>query len=68
MNANELRPKSEQELRDEITKLKKTLTDKKEALITGKDKKMSQIAQIRKDIARISTVLREKEILKDLKG
>ena len=64
--ASDLRVKSKEELSEQLKKLKIELSQKKQNLMLGKDKKLGHIAVLRRDIARISTVLREKEILEDL--
>jgi ribosomal protein L29 len=66
LNTKDLRGKDIAELKADLKKLKVELTKKKESLMLGKDKKLSDVMVLRKDIARISTVLREKEILKEL--
>jgi len=62
MTVAELRAKSKEELVLELKKLRAEQTKKREDLIKGKDKKTSGVSLLRKDIARVSTILKEKEI------
>ncbi len=66
LDTKDLRGKDISELKSDLKKLKVDFSKKKEALMLGKDNKLSDASVLRKDIARISTVLREKEILKEL--
>lgn len=64
--AADLRSKTKEELSDQLKKLKAELAQKKQSLLLGKDKKLSNIVVMRRDVARITTVSREKAILEDL--
>lgn len=66
LNLSELRSKTQSELQTDLKKLKLDLAKKKEALMLGKDKKTSVLGHVKKDIARVETVLREKQILEEV--
>jgi len=51
-----------QEIENKIMELKIKLYEMKNQLILGQLKNYSQIKEIKKDIARLKTILREKEI------
>ena len=51
-----------QEIENKIMELKMKLYEMKNQLILGQLKNYSQIKEIKKDIARLKTILREKEI------
>lgn len=63
MKAIDLRTKSKEELLMDLKKVKEELLLQKTELISGKSKKVSDIREKRRDIARIQTVLKEKEII-----
>lgn len=65
--ATDLRSKSNSELQEEVSKLREELAKVSEDLLTGKSKKTSQIISKRRGLARILTVIREKEILEEIK-
>jgi large subunit ribosomal protein L29 len=59
----ELREKSSQELSENLLELRKRLFFQvKMQRVTGEGVKPHEIRQLRKDIARISTILREREL------
>jgi len=60
MKAEELRSKSAEELNKQVAELNQEMFNLKFQLHTGHLENTSRIAQVRKDIARIKTVLREK--------
>ena len=59
MNANELRQKSSKELTDELLELRKEQFNLRMQQATGQLSGTHQFGAIRRDIARIKTVLRE---------
>ena len=60
MEIKELRNKNEAELKEKIKDLKKQMEDNMETIFKGKDKNFRKIRVIRKDLARVMTVLNEK--------
>ena len=60
MNANELRAKTAAELNDELLKLRKEQFSLRMQRATGQGIKPHDFGQVRKDIARLKTVLRQK--------
>ncbi|MBI1929722.1 50S ribosomal protein L29 [Candidatus Poribacteria bacterium] len=62
MTAIELRRKSTEELKTELTDLKETLFRRKFQGLLGQLEDISQLKKLRKDIARIHTVLRAREL------
>jgi large subunit ribosomal protein L29 len=60
MNANDLRSKNKNELGDELLKLRKEQFALRLQRATGQGAKPSEFGRVRKDIARIKTVLRQK--------
>lgn len=62
LKPQELRNLSKQELKEKITTLKKSLFQMRTQEATGRIEKPSRIREARRDIARILTVLREKEV------
>lgn len=66
MKALDLRNKSKEELLLDLKKVKEELVLQKTELISGKSKKVSDIREKRRDIARIQTVLKEKEVIEEL--
>ncbi|MGC8976066.1 MAG: 50S ribosomal protein L29 [Candidatus Ratteibacteria bacterium] len=55
------RESSEKEIENKILELEKQLYDLKHQLILGQLKNYSQIKEIKKDIARLKTILKERE-------
>ncbi|RMG29849.1 MAG: 50S ribosomal protein L29 [Gammaproteobacteria bacterium] len=64
MKASELRQKTEAELREELLALLREQFNLRMQKATGQLSRPHQFSRIRKDIARIKTVLREKAIEK----
>lgn len=64
MKANELRQMTLQELNSKLTELKGELFNLRFQLATGQLDNPMRIKTVRKDIARIKTVLRERELNK----
>ena len=62
MKANEFRAQTEQELRDKLLELHKEQFNFRMQRATGQLSKPDQVAKVRKDIARLHTVLREKGV------
>ena len=60
MNATELREKTPDQLRDEILRLKKEAFNLRFQQATGQMENTSRIRIIRRDVARVKTVLNEK--------
>ena len=60
MKAEELRSKSAEELNKQVAELNQEMFNLKFQLHTGHLENTSRISQVRKEIARIKTVLREK--------
>jgi large subunit ribosomal protein L29 len=60
MNANDLRSKNKSELSDELLKLRKEQFALRLQRATGQGAKPSEFGRVRKDIARIKTVMRQK--------
>ena len=61
MNANDLRQKDKSELTDELLALRKEQFNLRMQQATGQLVRSDQYRKVRKDIARIKTVLREQE-------
>ncbi len=62
MKANKVREMNAQELKDELNKLKKELFNLKFQHATNQLDNPQRIAAVKKDIARVNTVLRELEL------
>ncbi|ASP19369.1 50S ribosomal protein L29 [Antarctobacter heliothermus] len=60
MNAHELRDKTPDELRDTLVQLKKEAFNLRFQSATGQMENTSRIRQVRRDVARIMTILNEK--------
>ena len=61
MKASDVRSKSVDELKDELLKLRKEQLNLRFQRSTGQLENVSTVRQVRKDIARIKTVLTEKD-------
>ena len=61
MNANELRDKSPDQLREELANLKKESFNLRFQQATGTIEKAARIRVVRRDIARIKTLLAERK-------
>ena len=66
LNTVDLRAKTVDELKDLVKKSKSDLTTKREGVLMGKDKKVSTLMGLRKDIARMHTVLKEKSVIEEI--
>lgn len=62
MTANELRSKSSEELENDLQDLKDTAFNVKFRRILGQLEDTSQLQKVKKDIARIHTILRLREL------
>ena len=60
MKADELRGKTTEELEGQLQSLKETLFNQKFRSILGQQEDTTQIGKIRKDIARVKTLLRSR--------
>lgn len=60
MKAADVRAKSTDQLNDELIKLKKEQFNLRFQAATGQLEKTGRVSEVRRDIARIKTVLREK--------
>ncbi len=62
MKAHELRTRSTEELENELESLKENLFNQRSRSILGQLEDTTLIGKIRKDIARVKTVLRTREL------
>ncbi len=62
MKAKEVRQLTETELNNKLNELKAELFNLRFQLATGQLDNPSRIKQVRKDIARVKTILREREL------
>jgi large subunit ribosomal protein L29 len=60
MKADDLRARSEDQLREELSKLKKEQFNLRFQVATGQLEKTHRIGQVRRDIARVRTLMRQK--------
>jgi large subunit ribosomal protein L29 len=60
MKAADVRAKTADQLKDELVKLKKEQFNLRFQTATGQLEKTGRVTQVRRDIARIKTILREK--------
>lgn len=60
MNAQELRDKSADQLRDELTNLKKEAFNLRFQQATGQLENTARMRTVRRDVARVQTVLNQK--------
>lgn len=60
MNAQELRDKTPDQLRDELANLKKEAFNLRFQAATGALENPARIRQVRRDVARVNTILNEK--------
>ena len=60
MDANELRQQSDEDLRKELLALRKEAFNLRMQLGTGQLARVSQVKVVRRDIARIKTILNER--------
>lgn len=61
MNAKELAGKTPKELREELTKLRREQFNLRMAAATGQPARPDQFGKVRKNIARVKTVLGQKQ-------
>ena len=59
VSAEDLRAKSQDQLKDQLSKLKKEQFNLRFQSATGQLEKTSRVKQVRREIARINTILRE---------
>jgi large subunit ribosomal protein L29 len=64
MKVKELREMSEEALGEELLKLRRERFNLRMQSATGQGAKPDQFGKVRKDVARIKTVLRERELAK----
>ncbi len=60
MNAEDIRAKTEDQLHEELVKLKKEQFNLRFQQATGQLEKTARVREVRRSIARIKTILREK--------
>jgi large subunit ribosomal protein L29 len=60
MNANELRDKTPDQLRDELVALKKEAFNLRFQQATGQMENTSRMRQVRRGVARLNTILKQK--------
>jgi large subunit ribosomal protein L29 len=63
MNAHELRDKTPDELRDQLVQLKKEAFNLRFQAATGQMENTARMRQVRRDVARVKTVLNQKAAL-----
>lgn len=62
MLAQDIRKMSVEEMRDKVLELKKSLFEFRTQLQTGKLEKNGEIEVVKRDVARILTIIREEEL------
>ena len=62
MKINDIRKLSDKELNDKIIETKRTLFDLRLKQSTGNLEKPSSLRELRKDVAKMKTVLKEREL------
>jgi large subunit ribosomal protein L29 len=62
MNAKELRSKSSADLNDELLKLRKEQFSLRMQRATGQTVKPTDFSRVRKDVARLKTIVREQQL------
>ena len=67
MKINDIRNLSDEDIRKEIEKSKEELFNLRFSQATGNLEKPSRINELRKQVARMKTVLRERELSKEAK-
>ncbi len=60
MKAADVRAKSEDQLKDELVKLKKEQFNLRFQVATGQLEKTGRVQEVRRDIARVKTIMRQK--------
>jgi len=68
MKAAELRNKTGLELAESLSLLRKEIKDSVTGILQGKEKNVSKIRALRKDVARVKTIFNEKKILEEIKN
>lgn len=68
MKASELRSQDDRKLRDMIDDFYKELFNLRFQTVTGRVTNTARARQVKKDIARIKTVLRERELEQEVAG
>ncbi len=68
MKAGELRTKSSAELLEQLVELRREQFNLRVQQATGQQARPDQISRVRKDIARLKTVLREQELRQKTAG
>ena len=63
MELNKIREMSDKELNAELIKLKKDLFNLRFQHVTGQLENPVKLREIKKDIARVKTIIREKELI-----
>ena len=66
MNTKELRKKSEIELREALIKLEKDYRDQVGNILQRKEKNVKKARLVKKDIARVKTIMTEKRFIKNI--
>ena len=61
MNAGEARDMSEDQLKDKLVQLKKEQFNLRFQQATGQLERTARVREVRRDIARVKTILREKQ-------
>jgi len=67
MKTSEIRNKTEAELKELLTKVKKDLKDARLDIMMAKEKNIKKPLNARKLVARITTIINEKKILNEVK-
>lgn len=65
MKANKLREQTREELERKLDELKQELFNLRFQLTTGQLDNIGRIKEVKKDIARVKTVIRERELRKE---
>ena len=68
MKVTDIRNKNEQELKELIQKTRKELEELVTNIIKGKEKNVKKVRPLRKEVARIKTVISEKVFLREGKN
>jgi large subunit ribosomal protein L29 len=67
-STSEMRQKSETELQERLLELRREQFNLRVQQATGGEAKSDQVARVRRDIARLKTVLRERELAAQAAG
>lgn len=67
MKLKEVRAKTETELREQIKSMAKVIESHASEIIKGKEKNTSKVGFLKRDLARVKTVLNEKLFMKGSK-